>query len=43
MEIAREINPRVRGWIGYFGRFYASMAENALYYVEDTLVRWAMG
>ena len=43
LEIAREINPRVRGWIGYFGRFYASMAENALYYVEDTLVRWAMG
>ena len=40
LEIARKINPRVRGWIDYFGKFYASIAENALCYVEDTLVRW---
>lgn len=43
LEIAGEINPIVRGWIDYFGRFCPSIAEKALRYVEDTLIRWAMG
>ncbi|OED41260.1 hypothetical protein ACH42_14410 [Endozoicomonas sp. (ex Bugula neritina AB1)] len=43
LEIAREMNPMVRGWIDYFGKFCHSIAGKALYYVEDTLIRWAMG
>ena len=42
-EIAKLINPYVRGWINYFGKFYPSEMKKALYYVETTLVRWAMG
>ena len=42
-EIARLINPYVQGWINYFGEFYPSEMKKALYYVEETLVRWAMG
>lgn len=43
MGIAREVNPQVRGWIDYFGRFFRSTAKNVLFYLEDTLIRWAMG
>lgn len=42
-EIAKLINPYVRGWINYFGKFYPSEMKKALSYVEATLVRWAMG
>jgi len=42
-EIAKLINPYVQGWINYFGKFYPSELKKVLYYVEETLVRWAMG
>lgn len=42
-ELAKLINPRVQGWINYFGRFYPSEVRKVLTYVESTLVRWAMG
>ncbi len=41
-ELAKLINPRVQGWINYFGKFYPSELRGVLSYVEATLVRWAM-
>ncbi|MGH8908062.1 MAG: group II intron maturase-specific domain-containing protein, partial [Egibacteraceae bacterium] len=42
-DIAAAINPIVRGWIGYYGRFYRSRLIRAvLERINDYLVRWAM-
>jgi len=41
-DLARIINPIVRGWIGYYGRFYKSMLFLILRRINDRLVRWAM-
>ncbi|WP_422133016.1 MULTISPECIES: group II intron reverse transcriptase/maturase [unclassified Endozoicomonas] len=42
-ELAKLINPYVQGWINYYGKFYPSELKKVLNYVEETLVRWAMG
>ncbi|MGW2256163.1 group II intron maturase-specific domain-containing protein [Kitasatospora sp. NPDC001660] len=42
MEPAREINPVVRGWINYYGRFYASELFGILNRINDYLVRWVV-
>lgn len=42
-DLAKLINPRVQGWINYYGKFYSSELKKILSYVEETLVRWAMG
>ena len=42
-ELAKLINPMVRGWINYYGKFYPSELKKVLNYVEAALVRWAMG
>lgn len=39
-EIAHEINPIVRGWIGYYGRFYPSELFRSLRHIDRYLVRW---
>ncbi|WP_367438041.1 group II intron maturase-specific domain-containing protein [Streptomyces celluloflavus] len=39
-ELAREINPVVRGWIYYFGRFHPSALLSTLNRINDYLVRW---
>jgi RNA-directed DNA polymerase len=41
-EIAREINPIVRGWVNYYGRFYPSQLGRSLSNIDRYLVRWAM-
>ncbi|WP_422472522.1 group II intron maturase-specific domain-containing protein [Endozoicomonas sp. ALB032] len=43
MDVLFLINPMVRGWINYYGKFYPSELKKVLNYVEATLVRWAMG
>jgi RNA-directed DNA polymerase len=40
-SIAAEINPQVRGWIGYYGAFYRSELHFLAYRVDQHLVRWA--
>lgn len=40
-ELARMINPIVRGWINYYGRFYKSMLYPLLKHINAHLVRWA--
>jgi RNA-directed DNA polymerase len=41
-EIARQINPLLRGWIGYYGRYAPSALAPLLRYVNLRLVAWAM-
>lgn len=42
--IAAFINPIVRGWINYYGRFYRSrLITNVLRQINEYLIRWVMG
>jgi len=41
-EIAQLLNPLLRRWIGYYGRFAPSALYPLLRYVNNTLVAWAM-
>jgi RNA-directed DNA polymerase len=41
-EIARRLNPLLRGWIEYYGRYAPSALYPLLRYVNQTLVAWAM-
>jgi hypothetical protein len=40
-EIARQINPLLRGWIEYYGRYAPSALYPLLRYVNQMLLRWA--
>ena len=40
-DLAREINPIVRGWINYYGRFYRSELVLVLKGIDAYLARWA--
>jgi RNA-directed DNA polymerase len=40
--IAEEINPLLRGWIGYYGRYAPTALGPMLRYVNLTLMAWAM-
>jgi RNA-directed DNA polymerase len=40
-QIAELINPTVRGWIHYYGKFYRSEAIKAIRYLERVLMKWA--
>jgi len=40
--LAEEINPQVRGWIGYYGAFYRSELYSLAWRIDQHLVRWAM-
>ena len=39
-SIAAEINPQVRGWIGYYGVFYRSELHFLKYRIDQHIVRW---
>lgn len=40
-EIAQWLNPKIRGWLNYYGRFYRSMMYKMCRQVNGALVRWA--
>ncbi len=40
--LAEEVNPIVRGWVTYYGRFYPSRLYSSLRQINVYLVRWAM-
>ena len=40
-DIARQLNPLLRGWIEYYGRYAPSALHPLLRYVNQTLVAWA--
>ena len=35
------VNPKVRGWINYYGRFYPSRLFRSLKQIDEYLIRWA--
>jgi RNA-directed DNA polymerase len=39
-EIAQEINPVVRGWINYYGKFYISKLRNFMQAINYRIVKW---
>jgi RNA-directed DNA polymerase len=39
-SLAAEINPQVRGWIGYYGAFYRSELHFLAYRIDQHLIRW---
>lgn len=41
-DLAEEINPRVRGWINYYGAFYRSELGFLVWRIDQHLIRWAM-
>ena len=41
-DIAQRLNPLLRGWIGYYGRYASSALYPMLRYVNLLLVAWAM-
>ena len=41
-DIARQINPLLRGWIEYYGRYAPSALHPVLRYVNQTFLAWAM-
>jgi RNA-directed DNA polymerase len=40
-DLARLIDPSVRGWMNYYGRFYRSKCVQVLRHLNRLLVRWA--
>jgi len=41
-DIAHSLNPLLRGWINYYGRYAPSALAPLLRYVNQTLLAWAM-
>ena len=40
-DIAAWVNPVVRGWMAYYGRFYRTALNSLLQRINTYLVRWA--
>ena len=40
-DLARLVNPRVRGWMNYYGRFYRSKCVQVLRHLNEALAAWA--
>jgi RNA-directed DNA polymerase len=41
-QIARRVNPSLRGWINYYGAYYRSVLSGVLAHLDHVLARWAM-
>lgn len=39
-DLAKRINPVVRGWINYYGKFHKSLLYNMLQNINSAIVRW---
>ena len=40
-ELARKFNPKIRGWLTYYGRYYPTALHRAMQPLNKRLVRWA--
>src|SRR6266542_2652705 len=40
-DLARLVNPAVRGWMNYYGHFYRSKCVQVLRQLNEALARWA--
>jgi RNA-directed DNA polymerase len=41
LELAKWVNPILRGWINYYGKFYRTALRPVLYHFNEILVKWA--
>lgn len=41
-DIARILNPKIRGWINYFGKFRRSSLQIIFYKLQERLMKWAI-
>lgn len=39
-EIAKEYNPKIQGWINYYGKFYQTEMKRKLSYINRCLIKW---
>src|SRR5437899_12999423 len=39
-DLARVVNPVVRGWMNYYGRFYRSKCVQVLRHLNEALAAW---
>ncbi len=42
-DIAEQINPILKGWINYYGRFYRTKLRSFMHIVNVKLAKWARG
>jgi len=40
-EVAKFVNPYLRGWMNYYGRFYGSECVDVLFHINLVLAKWA--
>ncbi len=40
-EIAQEVNPQIRGWINYYGKFYGTSLKKLYHHIDEAILRWA--
>lgn len=40
-DIASEINPKIRGWINYYGKFNLSRLRSLGRYIDKQLMKWS--
>jgi RNA-directed DNA polymerase len=41
-DIGQKINSKVRGWMGYYGKFFKSVFLKTILLVKNSIVRWAI-
>jgi group II intron reverse transcriptase/maturase len=41
-DVAKLVNPRLRGWINYYGAYYRSVLSRVLAHFDSVLSRWVM-
>jgi RNA-directed DNA polymerase len=42
-DLSRMFNPKIRGWVNYYGRYYPTTLRRAFNGLNRRLVRWAQG
>jgi RNA-directed DNA polymerase len=40
-ELAKELNPRIRGWLNYYSKYYKSAVNPVFAYINRRLAKWA--
>jgi len=40
-ELAKLVNPAVRGWLQYYGKFYPSELHKVFRILNSSIIRWA--
>ena len=43
IEIAKKINPAMRGWINFYGKYHKSALYSLFFQLDKILIRWSQG